>query len=1339
MNDDDDDGNVLVRKEDPTFAPYEAMKINPYNLPSRSRSTRIVRKPAKYVYSSGEENNNEDSVEKEDGKEKQPNEEETPIAFTSEAVVAPSTALVDTATAKTLAANVNGAMELEVQVTATLRSKKDNAIVSSTTQSSTVELENVTNELVVMSATRTAVLDAMSPNPSSSPSSSSKEIELRGRAPEIGVVAAAETLLTLPVAAATQPASCDVNTASQTVPMPDSLDPPRTKTGSMLDAVNPLAAKTGLMPDPVNPFATETGAVPDSVNPSATKSDPISGPPNPSATKPVFEVNTSSAINHESQTVKTQTIEARSMSRPRRNARKPARFLDDGETENHSTHIPDKSEMTKKTRGRRKKRKSDEDDEDWKPAEKFIKTETSFPGLQSTDPPLPNLVLPKPEPVTPVSSGASTPAVSDPPLPNLVLPKPEPVTPVSSGASTFAVLDPPLLNLVLPKPETVTPVSSRTTTIPVLDLPSPNLVLPQPELVTPGSTNSHSVAEDKTSLPLSTGANRNVQFINSTKPATATSLVVYGNGFDVLDSSKVPSAINEEIVCDDGTDSSDRRKVIYDGPPRTTSPIAISDESDDAVAAPTVLSSDNSPDVSVTKITTNKRRSSSRDKKDPVYVIDSDDDFDLPDVSAMFARFDRPAPQPSATVKTLTVKATPSGMITAATVRKASASFGVTEKPSASFGASEKSSASVGVTEKPAGKAGKGKGKSKGKNAKGKTNWTPDDDSISTPSTGLCGSASGRATHFGTRGTLIVCPLSVLSNWVDQLEEHVDARVHLAIYSYYGPQRCKRVALLEKQDIVLTTYMTLATDWREANNPKTMTKSPLHEVKWLRVVLDEGHIIRNPKAQQTKAIVDLTAERRWVLTGTPIQNSIKDFWSLMNFLRVKPFTDHTWWSRTIERPITRGEESAFRRVQHLMTNVALRRTKNQIVDGRPLVALPSRTVVKETIALSDEERKIYDAMHTEGRLIISRYCRQGTLLHHYGEVLTILLRLRQICCHPFLVTKAAKVSMQTAKDLAASSRGGADDADVPEAELRQRLINNLLAVLSSGSDEECSVCLDSLKDAVITHCAHVFCRACIVGALRAADGGATSGPCPLCRAPVDERRLVNVPPESERPAEPVVIQTDNGPWHSSAKVDACMKALLAVREEDASLKSIVVSQFTSYLTVLETPLRTNGFKFVRFDGTMSQKQRTTAIEVFSDPDPASPTIFLMSLKAGGVGLNLTAASRVFLLDPAWNPASEEQCFDRCHRLGQTRDVIITKFIIEDSVEERMLELQEKKRRLAQGAFAKKQTAAERRQMRTADIQNLMSITTADVNQAVGPMVPLGGGPVVTVNRNLRFV
>jgi len=129
-------------------------------------------------------------------------------------------------------------------------------------------------------------------------------------------------------------------------------------------------------------------------------------------------------------------------------------------------------------------------------------------------------------------------------------------------------------------------------------------------------------------------------------------------------------------------------------------------------------------------------------------------------------------------------------------------------------------------------------------------------------------------------------------------------------------------------------------------------------------------------------------------------------------------------------------------------------------------------------------------------------------------------------------------------------------------------------------------------------------------------------------------------------------------------------------------KALVFSQWTSLLDLLEPRLRAAEMGFVRLDG--ATRDRSDVVARFQSPD--GPPIFLISLRAGGTGLNLTAADHVFLLDPWWNPAVEDQAADRAHRIGQERPVLVHRLVAEDSVEERILALQQRKRGLAEAAL-----------------------------------------------------
>ena len=149
---------------------------------------------------------------------------------------------------------------------------------------------------------------------------------------------------------------------------------------------------------------------------------------------------------------------------------------------------------------------------------------------------------------------------------------------------------------------------------------------------------------------------------------------------------------------------------------------------------------------------------------------------------------------------------------------------------------------------------------------------------------------------------------------------------------------------------------------------------------------------------------------------------------------------------------------------------------------------------------------------------------------------------------------------------------------------------------------------------------------------------------------------------------------------SSSKLALLMATLDQVVAEGH--RSLIFSQWTSLLDLVEQPLRDRHLRFCRLDG--STKNRGAVVETFQAAD--GPEVMLLSLKAGGTGLNLTAADHVFLLDPWWNPAVEDQAADRAHRIGQERPVLVHRLIATETVEEPILELQERKRAVADAAL-----------------------------------------------------
>ncbi|TXG70210.1 hypothetical protein EZV62_005145 [Acer yangbiense] len=549
--------------------------------------------------------------------------------------------------------------------------------------------------------------------------------------------------------------------------------------------------------------------------------------------------------------------------------------------------------------------------------------------------------------------------------------------------------------------------------------------------------------------------------------------------------------------------------------------------------------------------------------------------------------------------------------------------------------------------------------------------------------------------------TLIVCPPSVFSTWITQLEEHTVPGM-IKTYMFYGNNTTTDLEEIKKYDVVLTTYSTLTMDSRSQNRVKN--------IEWWRVILDEAHAIKNVNSQQSRAVTALKAKRRWVVTGTPIQNSSFDLFSMMAFLNFEPFSIKSYWKILVQRPIARGCNKGLSRLQALMSTISLRRTKD---DG--LIELPPKTVETCYVELSVEERNLYDELEGEAKGVVQDYITNGSVLRNYATVLSIILRLRQICTNlalcpsdvrsilpsynieeflefptddisrlPFLLVLQIEVvaGMQviiSQEEIVPLDKGwdpinyGFCYSDLfleINASNNPDLLKKLVAALQDGEDFDCPICISPPTHIVITCCAHIFCQACILKTLKR-----TKPCCPLCRHPLSQSDLFSSPLEPS--ADTGMTDSKNV---TSSKVSALLTLLLALRDYNPTTKSVVFSQFQKMLILLEEPLKAAGFKLLRLDGSMNAKKRAQVIEKFQVPGPDGPTVLLASLRASSAGINLTAASRVFLMEPWWNPAVEEQAMDRVHRIGQKEDVKIVRLIAKNSIEERILELQERKKK-----------------------------------------------------------
>lgn len=556
------------------------------------------------------------------------------------------------------------------------------------------------------------------------------------------------------------------------------------------------------------------------------------------------------------------------------------------------------------------------------------------------------------------------------------------------------------------------------------------------------------------------------------------------------------------------------------------------------------------------------------------------------------------------------------------------------------------------------------------------------------------------------RATLLVCPLSTVTNWEEQIKQHIRPD-SLRLHIYHGSNRIKDPAQLAAFDLVITTYGSVSNELSSRRKGK-QGQYPLEQVGWFRIVLDEAHMIREHTTLQFKAICRLQADRRWAVTGTPVQNRLDDLAALLAFLRLQPFHDRGKFTRYIVEPFKSCDPEIVPKLRVLVDTITLRRLKDKI-------DLPPREDLVVKLDFSQEERSIYElfARNAQDRVQVLAGTSNGKALggNTYIHILKAILRLRLLCAHgKDLLNDDDLQALQGMSAEMAIDIDDDDDDDKPA--LSDQKAHEMLMLMQETNNDACTDCgkklgmqeVSSLEAegqddtlGYMTPCFHVICRTCIrayrerVRALLIP--GESFGHCPTCNAWVKHafvqlhRRDVDAehdgPAKSKAKGVGKKMDRYDGP-HTKTKalVEDLLKSKAAseANPSEAPFKSVVFSGWTSHLDLIELALNAAGITFTRLDGSMSRIARTAAMDKFREDNNVH--VILVSIMAGGLGLNLTAGNSVYVMEPQYNPAAEAQAIDRVHRLGQKRPVRTVRYIMRDSFEEKMLELQEKKMKLA---------------------------------------------------------
>jgi len=397
---------------------------------------------------------------------------------------------------------------------------------------------------------------------------------------------------------------------------------------------------------------------------------------------------------------------------------------------------------------------------------------------------------------------------------------------------------------------------------------------------------------------------------------------------------------------------------------------------------------------------------------------------------------------------------------------------------------------------------------------------------------------------------LIVAPTSVIFNWANEIEKFTP---QLSYQVLHGSKRQQHFGCFERLegddnqvDIIITSYALITKDLELYSRQQ-----------FYYLILDEAHYIKNTKTKLYQAFLTLKAQHKLCLTGTPMENHLGEFWAQFNFLLPGFLGGQRQFTKLFRTPIEKhGELERKQLLNQRIKPFILRRTKDKIA-----TELPAKTEIIQKLRIEGQQAELYESVRLAMDSRLKDIIADKGLKRSQIEVLDALLKLRQVCNHPKLL------SLEGAKKV-----------------------------------------------------------------------------------------------------------------NQSAKLDYLMETL--PEQIDEGRKILIFSQFTSMLSLIEEELVTAGIGFVKLTGSTTKRQ-----EVVDKFQRGEVPVFLISLRAGGVGLNLTTADTVIHFDPWWNPAVENQATDRAYRIGQDKPVFVYKYIIENSIEEKIQKIQQNKAELAKALLS----------------------------------------------------
>ena len=414
--------------------------------------------------------------------------------------------------------------------------------------------------------------------------------------------------------------------------------------------------------------------------------------------------------------------------------------------------------------------------------------------------------------------------------------------------------------------------------------------------------------------------------------------------------------------------------------------------------------------------------------------------------------------------------------------------------------------------------------------------------------------------------SMVVSPSSLTLNWQNEADKFASELKTLVINGNLA-ERKKKIKEIDNYDLIITSYDLLKRDI-------DLYKDKNYNFKY--IIADEAQYLKNSNTQNAKSIKKIVAETRYALTGTPIENSLAELWSIFDYIMPGYLFSYKKFKSLYEMPIVKDEDMRImNRLKMLIEPFILRRTKNEV-----LTELPEKTVTVLNNEMEDEQKNIYLSYLAQAKEEVAEEIKLNGVEKSHIKILTVLTRLRQICCHPSLFIK-----------------------DYNEG---------------------------------------------------------------------------------------------------SSKLNQCMEIVEEAVKSDH--KILLFSGYTSMFSIIEEKLKDMNIKYLKLTGATKVDERMDLVDEFNENKDIK--VFLISLKAGGTGLNLTGADMVIHYDPWWNLSTENQATDRAYRIGQKNNVQVYKLITKNTIEEKIYELQQKKAELIDNMLSTKTSFINK--LSKEDIMNLFN-------------------------------